>query len=615
MKSVFLLVFSFFAISTFAFSQSEFEQMRTNSNWIVGKGTAINPMQADDNAIKDLLSQISISVEASFESFIIEENGNVEEYCQSALKTYSNTQLNGAERAEFEEDDGSWTVYRYILRDDMDQIFQERAEMVRSFINLGLNAEHELRIDAALMNYYSALILLRTHPGWRNVRFDYNGHEESLITFLPDRIIRVFNLLTLECSSPVWDEDNHQSFLKARASFNNQPIQSLELQYYCGNCWSEPISLGEDGALLEFPCQPDNVLNPIKIGVIYFNKQQARYNADIARIANESCLLPQFPQSQMEVRWKTGGTTLSEPLEVKVQTRSESIDAMHYLTIGQQLCEALQSRRLADVDELCNDSGKRYFEMLIGNGQGRIVNDNASFVCERYDDKTIVRGVSMQFSFPQSGCQFVEPLVFTFDKDDKLEKIAFGLTESAQDDILGSVKATPIERQRILAFIEDYKTAYCLKDIDFIEKVFADNALIIVGSVVKNDPDTDIEGMYRRLGPQWKATRLSKQTYVRNLRNLFSTNEFVSLRFEDNTISRSNNPEDSRFGIQIHQHYYSQHYADEGYLFLMFDLADTSRPKIYVRTWQPEKNPDGSIFGLEDFTMEDSLNLINQDGE
>lgn len=33
----------------------------------------------------------------------------------------------------------------------------------------------------------------------------------------------------------------------------------------------------------------------------------------------------------------------------------------------------------------------------------------------------------------------------------------------------------------------------------------------------------------------------------------------------------------------------------------MMDLNDANNPKIYVRTWQPEKNPDGSIIGITDF--------------
>ena len=54
--------------------------------------------------------------------------------------------------------------------------------------------------------------------------------------------------------------------------------------------------------------------------------------------------------------------------------------------------------------------------------------------------------------------------------------------------------------------------------------------------------------------------------------------------------------------MQIKQNYYSSNYADQGYLFLMIDLGNKTEPKIYVRSWQPEKNSDGSIIGINDFT-------------
>ena len=83
---------------------------------------------------------------------------------------------------------------------------------------------------------------------------------------------------------------------------------------------------------------------------------------------------------------------------------------------------------------------------------------------------------------------------------------------------------------------------------------------------------------------------------------MFASNEYVNIQFEDNLVTKVNG-DDKIYGIQIRQYYYSTNYADQGYLFLMIDLNDSINPKIYVRTWQPEKNPDGSIFGLSDFRM------------
>ena len=87
---------------------------------------------------------------------------------------------------------------------------------------------------------------------------------------------------------------------------------------------------------------------------------------------------------------------------------------------------------------------------------------------------------------------------------------------------------------------------------------------------------------------------------MERLKMVFNRNEFINIQFEDNLVRKTEKNE-KIYGIQIAQHYYSSTYADKGYLFLMIDLNDTINPKIYIRTWQPQKNPDGSIFGLEDF--------------
>ncbi|HML83706.1 MAG TPA: hypothetical protein PKE52_00965 [Bacteroidales bacterium] len=55
------------------------------------------------------------------------------------------------------------------------------------------------------------------------------------------------------------------------------------------------------------------------------------------------------------------------------------------------------------------------------------------------------------------------------------------------------------------------------------------------------------------------------------------------------------------YGIQIKQNYYSSNYGDVGYLYLQVEFPNPDTPVIYVRTWKPEKNPDGSIDGISDF--------------
>ncbi|HNS30407.1 MAG TPA: hypothetical protein PKL52_07735, partial [Tenuifilaceae bacterium] len=97
-----------------------------------------------------------------------------------------------------------------------------------------------------------------------------------------------------------------------------------------------------------------------------------------------------------------------------------------------------------------------------------------------------------------------------------------------------------------------------------------------------------------------RYNRYTKEQYIQNLRHSFASKEYINIRFEDNIIRKSGRG-DEVYGIQIKQDYFSPNYGDTGYLFLMVDLNDADQPVIHVRTWQPEKNEDGSIYGLGDF--------------
>jgi hypothetical protein len=193
----------------------------------------------------------------------------------------------------------------------------------------------------------------------------------------------------------------------------------------------------------------------------------------------------------------------------------------------------------------------------------------------------------------------VENVVFTFDDTQKISSLAFALSDVAISDIINKPTGfgTIGEKYFLIKFMENYKTAYALKRLDYIESIFADDALIIVGHVVERLRDVENPWLNNDIV---RYNTYTKQQYLANLAGNFRRNEFINIRFEDNEV-RKTERDNKVYGIQIAQHYYSSTYADKGYLFLMIDLNDTLNPKIYVRTWQPEKNPDGSIFGLEHF--------------
>ena len=150
--------------------------------------------------------------------------------------------------------------------------------------------------------------------------------------------------------------------------------------------------------------------------------------------------------------------------------------------------------------------------------------------------------------------------------------------------------------------LENYKTAYALKRLDYIRSIFDDNAVIVTGKVVTRlDNEAYNDGQAYNNNRFVELTRQSKEQYMRNLERCFESNEYINIRFANNDIIRTNNEAAGEtYGIQIKQDYYSSNYGDTGYLFLMVDLNDPKKPIIKVRAWQPERDPNFGEDGLID---------------
>ena len=87
------------------------------------------------------------------------------------------------------------------------------------------------------------------------------------------------------------------------------------------------------------------------------------------------------------------------------------------------------------------------------------------------------------------------------------------------------------------------------------------------------------------------------------MEKVFRKNERVNVVFEDIKVNtHKTNP--NIYGVKLIQHWNSTTYNDKGYLFLLWDFADESHPKIHVRTWQPfEDTPKEEVFELSDFKV------------
>lgn len=193
--------------------------------------------------------------------------------------------------------------------------------------------------------------------------------------------------------------------------------------------------------------------------------------------------------------------------------------------------------------------------------------------------------------------------VISFDQQGNVESFYLSISMNLYMNVIKSnLELTDLRRrQLILDYVEQFRTAYNQKDINFLNQVFSDDALIITGKVIHQK---HAEGFST---PKIQYNKQSKEQYIKNLRGVFARNSYIKVAFDEIEVMR--HPVNPNFyGVTLKQGWTSSNYHDDGYLFLLWDFTNESAPQIHVRTWQPDKIgnkplPKDEIFTLSDFDI------------
>lgn len=193
--------------------------------------------------------------------------------------------------------------------------------------------------------------------------------------------------------------------------------------------------------------------------------------------------------------------------------------------------------------------------------------------------------------------------VISFDKQGNMESFYLSIGMNLYMNVVKDNKELTDLRRRqlILDYVEQFRTSYNTKDINFLEQVFSDDALIITGKVITQKTDN------MKLPDKIIYKKQTKQEYMSNLRRIFANNSYIKVTFDEIKVMR--HPVNPNFyGVTLHQGYTSSHYHDDGYLFLLWDFTNEEQPQIHVRTWQPDqinggRIPEDEIFNLNDFDI------------
>lgn len=554
--------------------------------WGEGNGTTLN--SADQEALGMLSNQISVQVESRYDLLRQEVTGSgkqtFEEVFKGVISTYSSATLRNTERIVISNEPDA-KVFRYIKRDEIDKIFSDRERKIVEFARNGEQAVLSGRVADALRYYYWSLTLLRSHPNANTIGMkDEKGNDRLLISWLPMQINTVLADVRVTIAGTNRMDDLTRYFLNIR--YQNEPARNFDYSYWTGRDWTNIYSAKDGIGIAEFFGKSD--INEIRIKAEYVFEGETAIDNELRDVMAKLSVVPfrgsyfSVPVGKVEgpisLPETAGGVTMvqdTKPYEEKMNSLLNSIRTQNY--------QAAQS--------LFTPEGYEMYKSLLQYGQARIVKE-PEFKFIHFEKVVMCRALTMSFHFKNNNRNFIEDVVFQFNEEKKISNISFGLEQKAINDIIGKDVWDERVRLILINFLENYKTAYALKRADYIESLFADDALIIVGSVLKVKATGDNPYLNNNIV---KLNRYTKEQFIRNLRHSFSSNEFINIRFEDNTVRKSGKGGEV-YGIEIKQDYFSSNYGDSGYLFLMVDFNDANQPVIHVRTWHPEKN-----FSLSDF--------------
>lgn len=587
-------------------------KIMADDNYIFGIGTGADRQEAMQGALADMIGKISVNISSS-SSYSADEtmngDGSIDAKSRMSMvvKSYSApANLEGVENIWLSDKPGEYRVMTYLKRDQVEKMFERRRDNVANLVREGLRAKETGKIDLALRYLYQAYVISGSLPDSRAFTMDIDGTKRTLSTWIPEEMRDICANVRFGIADVSKPDDAGGRTLSIMAHYKEEPATSIGFSYWRGSQGQSPIITARDG-MAEIEVTPTTPLDPLALDIEY-------------RFADENHLVPEFeplldnfngaglvPNAHLALANNTRGLK-SDKKEARAFKEAVAAGAEEgvlvcdknmsspLVGIMEKIVYSIVNKNYTGLRDYFTEEGYDMFDKLIHYGNARILGKATRDTYEFYPmkERTVCRSIPMQFSFENGKRKFTEDVTFTFNKEGLVESVAFGLGSVARKDIFSMQGEAWSDYMKmvIVTFLENYKTAFALKRLDFIETMFDDDAVIIVGHVVKKlskrrDGDMQIIDNKEHV----TYARKTKSEYMEQLKRCFSSNQFINIRFANTDVGAVDVGEDT-YGIQLRQEYFSTTYGDVGYLYLMVDFLNPDEPVIKVRTWQPERKPD-----------------------
>lgn len=594
-----------FTTSTNCFADN-WETIVKSDKYYYGTGLGDTEQQAREKAMQEMSTSISTIVQSNFNMLSVDTRHNSDnDYrnkVERCIRTYSNNILRSVKRMPTEKKKGQYLVRVYMEKSEMDTIYKYRINEINSLCSYAEDNLQDGYIDFALEKYYNAYALLHSLP-LPEMAKTLDG--KSLKVHIPNRIENILRKVKFEYKGR--DENNDVGF---NVYYDGKPVSGLVFKCKVGNNDFLDGNAKDGNARISLPEGYADDKLEMMVEYEFRNSGKDQYIAEVLDLIN----IPPFQEANKSVDVAEKVSKAAQEKKDKkvgihlnpVKEQTVDNDAQHRAVV-EQLFEAVRHKNLNSVNHLFTAEGRRSFDQIMRYGAWKLEGTPHLHFFKGVGETVVVRGMQMSCKYKERGgntYHIMEDVIITIGKDNKIQHVAFGLGQQVQKNIIEKkARNWGFDAAEVLTeFLEGYKTAYCTKDLRYIEQIFAEDAIIIVGNMIKVDAsrkghegmNITSEGM--RL---YTENRQTKAEYLKRLERVFHSNEFINLRFENTDIQLlEKHLEKGKkiFGVRLKQHYHSTNYSDMGHLYLMIDMTDSTQPIIKIRTWQPEETRPEDLF-------------------
>lgn len=580
--------------------------------YIFGEGYGEDPQEAYDAALHDMVRKISITVRAESRSETAEgTDAGGDRYAamfNSVVESYTTpASLEGVEVVTL-SDGPEFRQFVYMPRANIEKMHRRRRNNVADLARSGVRARDNGKVDDALRHLYRSYVLLQSLPAPSEVVENVDGADRVLVNWIPEAMRDIVSKVDFGIASVTVDDadpDNPGHRVELNVRYDGEPATTCTFRYGTASGYSSAVTARDGMAMIEL--SPSVPVNPLKLYVEYQFRDENHADQELRpmlEIFRGGGLVP----NQILVNGDSRGLKADkrERRAFEQAVAACSTDAVAVVPAGdtriyadamERLLGAISKGSYDGIDDLFTPDGRRVFDKLIRYGKVRILGKPSrdTYGFYPFRDQVVCRSVPMSFTFEKGRRQFTEEVTFTFNSEGKVESVGLGLGSIARKCIFDKTGAawTDDRKMVLVNFLENYRTAFALRELDYIESIFDDDAVIIVGHVTRRlergNAGSDLPGLTEREYVSYASK--SKRDYMEQLRRCFNSQEYINLRFTDTDVERLGVGGET-YALQLKQDYVSKTYGDQGYLFLFVDFNDTENPVIHVRTWQPERNPD-----------------------